>query len=85
MPPRWIPTARTRHSAHEAFPLSRHAPERFQLPAPTAILRWRCRRGTRGEAIIGNPNLTEAVERQLFQAQESLHERVVDRAPCGAR
>jgi hypothetical protein len=38
-----------------------------------------------GCVLVDNPNLTEAVARQLLQAQESLYERVVDRAPGGAR
>ncbi|MGW3653286.1 hypothetical protein [Streptomyces sp. NPDC000878] len=35
--------------------------------------------------LIDNPNLTEAVERQLLQAQEPRYERVADCAPGGAR
>src|SRR5207249_2110875 len=35
-----------------------------------------------GCVLIDNPNLTEAVERQLLQVQESLYERVFDRAPA---
>ncbi|MBT2526871.1 DISARM system phospholipase D-like protein DrmC [Streptomyces sp. ISL-99] len=35
--------------------------------------------------LIDNPNLAEAVERELLQAEHSLYERVVDRSSEGAR